>query len=90
MAVLVKFDALNMKYISSELSHFMLIISLVKQRSALACLISNNAHLLFQTAPEDYSNNVKVMNPKKAKDFKLFAWINVHQKFEREATGEFR
>ena len=45
-------------------------------------VIINNAHLSFQTAPKDYSHNVKVMNPKKAKDFKLFTWHDVHEKFK--------
>lgn len=63
----------------------------MKQRSALACLISNNAHISFQTAPEDL---VKVMNPKKAKDFKLLPWHDVHEKFKtpddllQESFGE--
>ena len=30
---------------------------------------------------EQYSYNVKVMNPEKAKDFKLFTWHDVHEKF---------
>ena len=54
----------------------------MKQRSALNTVISNNAHLSLWTAPEDYSYNVKVMNPEKAKDFKLFTWHDVHEKFK--------
>ena len=61
----------------------------MKQRSALNTVISNNAHLSFQTAPEDYSYNVKVMNPEKAKDFKLFTWHDVHEKFKNFDVGFF-